>query len=136
MLTADINYWAVLVAGVAAMIIGYIWYAMPVFGRAWTALIGKTEAQLKEGYNSGMMIQAFIAALVMAYILAHFVDYTAATTVAEGLQTAFWLWLGFVATSMFVNNLYEGKPAQLWLINAGYQLANLLVAGAILATWA
>lgn len=135
MLQAEINLWAVLVAGVATMIIGYVWYAMPVFGRTWMNLIGKTEEQLKQGYNSSMLLQAFVAGLVMVYVLAHFVDYAGATTIAEGVQTGFWAWLGFVATSMFVNNLYEGKPTKLWAINAGYQLVNLVVAGAILATW-
>lgn len=51
------------------------------------------------------------------------------------MQAGFWAWLGFVATIMLGMTLWEGKPFRLYLLNAGYQLLNLLVMGAILAAW-
>lgn len=136
MITAEINYWAVLVSGVASMIMSYAWYSMPAFGRIWATLIGKTEAQLKAGYKPTTFAKTFGIALVMIYILAHFIDYAGATTVGQGAITGFWLWLGFVATTTLATTIYEGRPGKLWLINTGYQLLNLIVAGAILAVWA
>jgi len=135
MLQASINYWAVLVSGVAAMVVGSIWYTPKLFGNMWMSLIGKTTDQLKAEWNGTMMLQTFVTALVMFYILAHFIDYTGATTLGEGAQTGLWLWLGFVATTMYTNILYEKRPVKLWAINAGYQLVNLIVAGAILSIW-
>ena len=38
-----INYWAVLVAGVAYMVLGAIWYTPALFGNAWLKAIGKTK---------------------------------------------------------------------------------------------
>ncbi|MDP3964236.1 MAG: DUF1761 family protein [bacterium] len=44
----SLNYWAMLVAIVGMQILGFIWYAKPVFSGAWMNLIGKTEEDLKK----------------------------------------------------------------------------------------
>lgn len=136
MITAEINYWAVLVSAVVGFVIGSIWYTPRAFGELWIAMLGKNETGIKASFNAKTLGKTFVATLVMVYILAHFVDYTGATTFGQGALTGFWLWLGFVATTMFINSVYENRPIKLWMINAGCQLVVLLVAGAILAAWA
>lgn len=130
-----INFWAVLGAAVGAMIVGFVWYAQAVFGKAWMKAIGKNESDLKKDNMAGMFLLTFIGALVTAYVLAHLVKYTNATTVSLGLQAGFWSWLGFVAPTTGANYLFEGKPFNLYLITAGHQLVALLLMGAILAAW-
>lgn len=39
----DINYLAVIAAGVASMVVGSLWYG-PLFGRKWVALSGRRRA--------------------------------------------------------------------------------------------
>jgi len=68
--------------------------------------------------------------------LAHFVDYVGATTIAEGLVTGVWIWLGFIATATIINLWFERRPFRYWLISAGYFLVVLMVSGAVLAVWA
>lgn len=129
-----LNYWAILVAVLASMFLGYIWYARWFLGAMWMKLVGLNEESAKKGAGPamfGMLVTAF----VMNYVLAHFVDYTTAETVSEGMMTGAWLWLGFVATAMISDVFFAKRPLHLFLINAGYQLVNLLVGGAILAAW-
>ena len=45
LLTADLNYLAILVAGISNMVIGFLWYG-PIFGKMWMGLIGKTADEL------------------------------------------------------------------------------------------
>lgn len=71
----------------------------------------------------------------MAYVLAHIVDYANATTIMAGMQTGFWIWFGFVATTSAGTNLWEGKGWDLWLINNGNYLLTLMAMGAILAVY-
>jgi hypothetical protein len=78
---------------------------------------------------------AFVTSLVLVYILAHFIQYTGAKTVAGGMQTAFWLWLGFVATTQLPSVIFEQRRMGLYLLSIGYQLAACLICGAILAAW-
>lgn len=132
---ADINYWAVVVAALSTMVVGWIWYAKPVFGNVWMKLTGMTEEKAKGSMArsyGGMLVLAF----VLSYVLAHFVDYMNAITWTEGMTTALWLWLGFVVTTKGATYLFEQKSMKHYLIDVGYHLVELLVMGAILASWA
>ncbi|MBI4092359.1 MAG: DUF1761 domain-containing protein [Candidatus Kerfeldbacteria bacterium] len=132
--SVTLNYWAILVATVAAMIIGYVWYAMPVFGRAWMRLIGKQEADLKTGRGPAMGVMV-VMAFVKSYILVHFVSYANATTVTGGIVTGLWLWLGFVFTTIAATNVFAQRGWKLTFLDSGYHLVSLAVMGAILASW-
>ena len=135
----DINLAAVFGAAIASMVLGFLWYG-PLFGKQWMSLMGwkkLSKAQMDKMKEAGKKSYAlaFIGALVMSYVLAHFVDYTGAVTAVEGAQTGFWVWFGFVATVMLGMVLWEGKPWKLYYLNAAYQLVSLLVMGVLLAIW-
>src|SRR3989338_9534456 len=118
--SVDINYAAVLVAAVVAYLIGFLWYSV-LFGKAWMKLSNISEKQIKKSKEKGMAKNyaiEFLSTLLMAYILAHFVDYTQGSTIMEGLQAGFWIWLGFVATIMLGSVLCERKPWKLYMVNA------------------
>lgn len=139
MVEAVINYWAVLVSGLVCMVVGSLWYSPLVFGNVWMKLSGMTEKQLEEAKKKGMgktYVISFLSTLVMAYVLAHFVDYTEATTFMLGMQTGFWIWLGFIATVMLGMVLWDNKPFTLYLINTLHYLVCLLLIGGLLAAWA
>ena len=132
-----INYPAVVVAAVVHFIIGGLWYGV-IFGNLFLKIIEWTPEQLAriqaESHWTAYLI-AFITSLVLVYILAHFIQYTGATTVGGGLQTAFWLWLGFVATTQLATVIFEQRKLGLYLLNVGYQLVAAMICGAILVAW-
>lgn len=78
---------------------------------------------------------AALTSIITSYVLAHFLDYTQAYTQIQGLQTAFWLWLGFITPIQLMTTLFEDKPMKLYLINTGYQLTSLLAMSTILTLW-
>ena len=138
MAEVSINYLAVLVSAIVSMVIGALWYSPILFGKLWMRLSGMSENKLKEVKAKGMTksyVIAFIVTLVMSYVLAHFVDYTEATTFALGMQTGFWIWLGFFATTMLGMVLWEGKSVKFYLLNIIHYLVVLLVIGGMLAMW-
>lgn len=135
-----INYLAVLVAAVASMILGALWYG-PLFGKKWIAYMGwspELSEEKKKGAGKGYAIQ-FIASLVMSYVLAHALVFASSfldvSGVTSGLSAGFWNWLGFVAPVTLGGVLWEGKSWGFWLLNNGYYLCSLLVMGMILAMW-
>ena len=135
MLQAEINFFTVLIAAVINMVIGFIWYSPGVFGRSWMEVTGKTQDDLEEMKKEASKAYAFsfLGALVMSYVLAHFVYYLQATNIMEGIQIGSFLWLGFVATTTLNSYLFEGKSKKLLLINAGYYLVALIVMAVIQA---
>lgn len=137
MITPDLNYIAIFVAAVASMTLGFLWYG-PVFGKKWIALMGFTKEQMDSAKAKGMTASygiAFLGSLLTSYVLAHFVSYLNANDISGGLQIGFWIWLGFVATVALGSVLWEGRSWKLYGLNMGYQLANFLTIGAILAVW-
>jgi hypothetical protein len=133
-----INYPAVVVAAIANMIIGFVWYG-PLFGKTWMKLSGITPDPAKASSMGRSYLLAFVGSLVMSYVLAHAIVFGAAyfemNGVSAGLMCGFWNWLGFIAPVMLGAVLWEGKPWSLWLLMNGYYLVVLLVMGTILAAW-
>jgi len=134
----SINYLAVLVSAVASMIIGGLWYSPLLFGKLWIKLSNVTPKQIEEAKKKGMTkayILMFISSLVMAYIIAHFVDYVQAVDMITALQLTFWIWLGFIVTVLLSSVLWEGKPVKLFLINISHYLVSIGVMSIILSLW-
>lgn len=132
----DVNYLAIFVGAIIAMVIGSIWYSPLLFQKKWMKAIGKTKEQIaEEGNFVTSMLASFVFALLTSFILAHVVDYTEATTAALGAQTAFWMWLGFILPVSVANIVYDGKSKEAAAIYQSYMLVTLLITGAVLAVW-
>lgn len=135
----DVNWSAVLLATVSNMVLGMLWYG-PILGKRWMKAMGMDpnavmSPERKKQGNKAMMLMVPLAFLT-AYVLAHFIDYTASVTLLEGAQCGFWLWLGFQLPLILQGKLFENKKNELLWINGSYQLAALALQGAILAFWA
>jgi hypothetical protein len=133
-----VNYVAVIVAGVLSMAIGAFWYSPAGFGKQWMKLMGFTKKDLNEAKEKGMgksYALAFLSTLVMSYVLAVFVGFANAATILNGAVVGFWLWLGFIATTMLGIVLLQNKPVKLYVLNIAHYLVVMLVTGAILAVW-
>ena len=133
-----IKYAAVIVATLVHYILGGLWYSPLLFGNKFIQLINWTPEQLRQVESQSHakeLALAFVMSLVLVYILAHFVQYTKATNALAGIQTAFWLWLGFVVTTQVPTVIFEGRSFGLFAINVAYQFVGCALAGAILAIW-
>ncbi len=131
-----VNYWAVLVAGVAIFILGGLWYSPLLFAKKWVALQGKTEEELKANSAGGaafliVFFCGLLTALVMAIVINHFPWLSPIRGAGIGVVC----WAGFAGATSFGSALFSGKPKALWLIDSAYNLLSFVVAGAILAAW-
>ncbi len=134
--TFKINYFAVLISGVAYFLLGGLWYSPLLFSKTWLAAMGKTAEQIKQSGGATLAyITSFIGSLAAALVLAVFVDYAGADTLEAGLATGFFIWLGFVATTVAPPYFYEDRNKRLYLIYSGYTLVGFLMMASILALW-
>ena len=125
-----VNWLAIVLATVASMALGAAYYG--VLSAQWLAASGRTREDI-DPKDFMPYVWSVIVQLVMAYFLAVLTPPLAgAMTIGHGLQIAFLMWLGFVATSMILNHRYQGKPWSLTVIDSGYILAALLVQGLVL----
>lgn len=135
---SDINILAIVVSAIAAMVLGFVWYSMPVFGRAWTRLTGMTAEKMEQAKTAGMTktyVLSFIGALVMASVLSYAVDIAGAATLLGGMGIGALAWLGFSAPVAMNTVLFGDNKWGVYFIETGYQLVSLIIMGAILAVW-
>ena len=110
-MNVEINYLAVLIAGVVSMVLGFLWYSPMVLGKPWPRERGmSTDALKKAQKEMGPLYSiSFAVSLVMAYVLARVMAFSG----MGGVATAFWIW-------------------KLFGIDTGYQLVSLLGMGVVL----
>jgi hypothetical protein len=130
-----VNYVAVLAAAATSWIVGAIWYG--VLGKAWMAALGWTPEQVagataRRRMPIGPMITSFIAEVIMAAMLSGIMVHTGGMTVRIGVISALLIWVGFVVTTIAVNNAYPGRKVMLTVIDSGHWLAVLIVQGIVL----
>lgn len=133
---AGVNYLAILIAAVVAWVAGAAWYMS--LGKVWMAAQGMTPAEIEarktQPHSYLPFIYAFVAALVMAWVLAGLVSHLGPgqVTLRNGVVSGAFCWLGFVVTTMLVNNSFARRNPRLLLIDGGYWLVVLLLIGAII----
>lgn len=131
---AGLNYTAVLLAAIASFIFGGIWYGL--FAEQWLAAAHvRPEAVRGDGRAAVTpYVVAFVAQLVMAYVLAGMIGHLGQgqVTLRNGLISGAFIWGGFVFTALLVNHAFQGARRTLTLIDGGHWLGVLLIQGAII----
>jgi Protein of unknown function (DUF1761) len=138
-----VNYLAIIIAAVAGWLIGAGYYML--LAKQWVTAQGRTiedfqrHAAAAKGTSAAWMpyLLAFLAELVMAWVLAGLLAHLGAgqVTVWNGIVSALFVWLGFVATTVAVNNMFGMRKPALSVIDSGHWLLVLLVMGAILGAF-
>lgn len=137
-LLGEINYWAVLVAGVAGFFLGGLWYSPVLFENAWMQANGYAPEQVRQIQTTLGAVgfgTALLSYLAIAFVFALLVTALGIDSVIGGIAIGALLWFGFVATTGLAVNLFSDRPVGAWLIDTGFQLLLLTVTGIILALW-
>lgn len=133
MIFSDINFLAVLVAAVAAFAWGAAWYM--ALSKPWQAAARLDPSQGSRSIQP--FIVSFIMLLVMAIVIFIITNsvYLGEFTLSNGLMVGFVCWLGFILTTLAVNQRYQGYGWSLTIIDALHWLGVALIIGAILGLW-
>jgi len=129
---STLNWVAVIVATIAAFILGGVWYG-PLFSKAWMKGNGFTSEDLEERNMPKVFGLSFILTFVAALNLALFLG--PSTGAAASGIAGFFAGCGWVAMFLGVIYLFEKKSLELFLINAGYCTLALTAMGLILGAW-
>jgi len=127
----NVNLIAVLVATVARMVVGFVWYMPQLFGNQMVALSGMTDAEMQKNMRPSMVVW-LIVSLVIAFVLAMLVSMMPPVGIVNGMISGVVASVGFALTTSAAEYAMFGKPLKLYLISAGYNLVSFVVMGAIL----
>lgn len=129
-----ISWAAVIVSAILATGLGFVWYSPYLFGSSWIREMGSSFEALKEKNKSAKSMSlmysiSFVGTVLSAYMLAAIFNSSLVISFSllGILSVGFFAWLGFMAPVMASDVIYGGKSWKLFAINAGYQLAAMLV---------
>ena len=127
-----VNYWAVLVAAVVYFALGAGWYM--VLSKPWMAAVGMGEDP-EMSANPVMYAVTFVLEAVATFTLAVLIGNMGAAGLGAGAAVGALVGIGIWFALMSVTFMYEGRKPALFLIDGGYHVLALMVAGAILGAW-
>ena len=134
------NWIAVIVAVVAGMAIGFLWYGF-LFTSPWMAGNGITmegEKMFKNGTEVPMsnmpMIINLVAMFAQALLINWILGLTRANTWMEGAKVGGAIGL-ITIIGVFVGNLFAQNPSSLSMVDGSYSLLTFTLFGVILGGW-
>lgn len=135
---------AILAAAVAGWLFGAAWYT--VLGRVWQTALGKgpgasagagatTKEDCKDQKKMPLapMLVSFLAVLVMAVVLYQLLINLGVMGIQAGAVAGLTIGIGFVATSVLVNNLFQGKKLMVTVIDAAHWVLVLVIEGVVIS---
>jgi hypothetical protein len=132
-----VNYLAVLVAAVAAFILGWLWYSPLLFFQTWMRLRGMDPAAAMAGAKmpSGKLVTEFLRCVILAYVIARFVTMLGIGSWLGAVHFGLILWIGFPVVLLSGSVLWENVPWKVAAIHAGDWLVKMLVIPIIVSLW-
>lgn len=121
-----------LICAISAMVIGMVWYSKPVFGKTWSELSG-VDKDDKSGCFL-IMIYSTLANMALAVTLYSVALWSNAYGLKSGFFMGVLIGFGIVMISMMMPYIWEKKSPRLFLINAGHQVAVVVVMSSIITT--
>ncbi len=130
-----LNWIAILVAAIASFLFEALWFS--VFMNEWLAGIGRTKEWLMaSGPNPSIQYAtAILCSIIVAAVLTICIQASGEQTARRGILCAALIWFGFIATGWAKEYIFEVRTLQIYFINAGYSLFDLILIGAIVGAW-
>lgn len=127
----SINLIAVLVAAMVAFVSGGMYWG--VIANPLTKLLGAVP-ELGRPPAAGLTA-AFLTRVVVAYVLAIFLNYAGAQNALAGSALALLAWIGFVITISIGQAAFRQISWTQFIVNAGESLLGYALMGAVIGAW-
>jgi len=127
-----VNYLAVIVAAIAAVVIGIVYYGLAGLGDRLARLMGSTPVGRP---GPAQLVIGVVVALVNAWVLALLSLNLGAASITDGIMLGVVAWLGFMATLSGAQVAFQGRPWNAWLITNVHDVVIQVVMAAIVTLW-
>jgi len=109
-------------SGVAAFILGMIWYHPKALGTKW--LEARGAGSIPNAFSSSHFIVTFPLWFITSLFFTFMIVYFGSTSPVEIFLLACLLWVAFAMPPIVMGALYTGHPFNAVAIDAAYQLAG------------
>jgi len=128
-----INILAIIVSIVIYWILGAIWFSAKVFGKQWSKALGRNLEEL--GPNIKQALGSFFANTIAIVVLALILEFIGSYDLFTALLVALLIGVGFIFPTDLYDVIFEDKNIIAFLIDIGYHITGIVIAGLILGLW-
>lgn len=156
----EMNFLAIIVASLASLVVGFIWYNPKVFGTIWMQETGMTEEKAQQGNMMKIFGLTIFYSLILAFMLPTIVNHEVGAVQAAGgnnldpalieflkvhhgkflsfkhgaLHGAFF-GIFFILPVTAINSLFEQKSWKYIAVTSGFWVVTFAIMGAIICGW-
>lgn len=130
----DLNWAAVVVAGLAYFVLGAVWYTNALFGRQYRTALG-VDPDVQAQPDPMSLVTNFVGWMLAAVALGLIAVSAGADSLLDGIVLGLVVSVGVILTQLVVNATYEGRGTAILKVNAPYMITGYAAMGAILASW-
>ena len=127
----SVNYLAIIVAAIAAVAIGIVYYGVLGVGDRQSRMLGASPS--RPGPMQGAT--GLIVGLVNAWVIAILSLSLGAASVGDAIVLGGLVWLGFGATFKAAQVAFERRPWAVWLLQGVHDLIAEIVVAGIVTLW-
>ncbi|WP_405219340.1 DUF1761 domain-containing protein [Agrococcus sp. Ld7] len=134
-----INIWAVLLATVAAMLVGFVYYHPKVLGTSWMRAIGHTPESVAKGPKPWVYPLLIVCAFATAWVLAGAVwisfEFYGGSFLLNALVTGWILFIGFTFSRVIVHDAFDPRGFRVTPHTAFNELLIITAMALIIGVW-
>jgi hypothetical protein len=135
-----VNFVSVLTGAVLAWLYGAAYYT--ALAKPWIEAQGMTveshkammAARSRAGFW-GPYAFTLLAELLMGVVIFGILTHSGLWSLRAGIITGAFCWIGFVVTTVSINNAYAGRRFKLSIIDSGHWLGVLIIIGGTIGAW-
>jgi len=134
----QLNWLAVIVAGIIYYALGAVWYAAPVLGRTWQRSIGWDPDKPAPGMSPLAIAIPLVGYIVAAAATGMLAAATGSADVGGGLMLGLVIGVGYALTLMGVTAAFDPQKPQPWTwfaVAGGYHFVGLLIVAVVVSAW-
>lgn len=128
-LAAEVNPWGVLLATLATLVVGSLWYTPKAFGTYWMR-VARVDPEAAARRGVAPILVTLLVSVVTAWVLAGAAwlahAFYGGSFLVNALVTGVVLWAGFTAARVVTHDAFEGRPAGLTALTVGHELVTVL----------
>jgi hypothetical protein len=128
-----INYWAVVVAALAAFLMSSLYYSPLLLGNVWLAVDPGSAAGTTP--SIGKVLGEIVRTLVITFVLARLIGLLGASDWKGAVSLALWLWFGFSGMMWVGAITWERTSWQVAAIHSGDWLLKTILIAVIVGVW-
>jgi hypothetical protein len=128
---SPINFLAIAAGTLASILLGILWYAPWVFGKAWQRHVHLSNDQIRREMIRIRFGPAVLLLFIMGIILAAFMPQ--GLDWEQGAFAGLAMGGGIGATTLGMHYLFARRSVNLFLIDAGYIVLAMTIFGAVIA---